>query len=239
MPTTTDKRIILSGVPIAWLLRIQSGDPQGSITELYRFDNLGEIQIKINISAEESKGENIDITRADGAIIRFPKFNLVLDGITEQDITPADASSNSTGKAEFVLKVNEAPLPTTITSFTAWLKDLKSKAKDLFLLVVPTGFTYNSRSQNKADGYIYCLVRLSSSLELTTNEKPNGISLTFQSARCTLSGVDATLIESATFTAITWKGRSASFTPPSLATGDGDILVSGDIIIKESATYTY
>lgn len=106
MPTTTDKKIILTGSPFAWIHKVDAG----ALTELWKFDNLQSTTYKImKPGANSQQGENIDINRADGAIWRFKKTNLVLSGEDESDITPADASSDASGKGEITLVVNEAP----------------------------------------------------------------------------------------------------------------------------------
>jgi hypothetical protein len=239
MPTTVNKRLILSGAPFGWLHELATGAP-GTITSLWRFDNLQSAQIKALIPGDQQSGENIDINRADGAIWRFSKYNLVLSGEDETDITPASASSDATGKGEITLVTNEAPLPTTINSWTAWLESLKGKFNSLFMLTVPTGFTLHSRdTQKKVDGYAHMLCKLSTGIDLQLNNNPGSLSLTFVSYKNSLAGLTGTIIEAATFTGIVHKGKGDSYAPEALEVGDGDLLLAGNILFKESASYTY
>lgn len=236
---TVPKRVIISNAPFAWIHRIQAGTP-GTISELYRFNNLADGKIKIAVAEQSSSGDNIDIKRGDGAVWRFSKFNLVLSGVDESDITPASQGADATGKCTVTLTTNEAPLPTTINSMTLWLKDVVAKKGDLMMITVPVGFTYDGRtSQGKCDGWLHVLGKLNNDLELATNDSPSTISLEYVSYKCTLSGVTAEIIEAATFTGVTWKGKAITITPPSLSAGDGDVLMDGDIVLAADATYTY
>jgi len=246
MGATVAKRSIISMAPFGWIHKItpspDGGTTPGTIAELYQFDNLAEGSgIKLPIADNQSAGsDNIDITRGDGAIFRFPKFNLILDGETEEDITPAGSDSNSTGKAEVTIVTNEAPLPVTIVSWTAWLADLKLNKDELLLVTMPTGFSYDSReNQKKADGYIYVVAKITSDIEQKLGVNPSQITLVLSSNKLGETDIAATDLEAVSYTSIAWKGKGASFTPPALESGDGDVLISGDVVIKESASYEY
>lgn len=237
--STTDKRIILSMAPFFWVHELASGTP-GTIAELWRFDNLQSGNIKIPKPGEESSGDNIDINRGDGAIWRFPKYNLVLDGSDESDITPTDSSGDATGKCDVSVLTNEAPLPTTIISMTAWLEAWQAKFNSLFMITCPIGFTQHSRdTQKKVDGYVYCLAKMNAGIDLGLSNSPASLSLEFISYKNTLSGLTGAIIEAATFTGIVHKGKGDTYTPPSLTAGDGDVLLAGDVVIAQHATYTY
>jgi hypothetical protein len=236
---TIIKRIILALVPVMWVHKLEAGEP-GTIEELWRFDNLADgCGIKLLQPAANESGDNLDITRGDGAIFRFPKFNLIMDK-DEADITPAEQSSDATNKAEITAVTNEAPLPATIASWTAWMKEFYDtiQAGDLLMFTLPTGFTYDSReNQNKADGYVTLLVKVTSDFDQKLGVAPSTLQIVGASNKSTLSGVTGTIIEGATFTAISWKGKGFDFAGPSLQTGDGETLMAGEPVFTEEASY--
>ncbi len=248
MAKTVAKRSIISMAPFGWIHKItpssDGGTTPGEISELWQFDNLADGSgIKLPIIDNQSGGnDNIDITRGDGAIFRFPKFNLVLDGETEDDITPAGSGADATGKAEITLVTNEAPLPTTIVSWTDWLKDLNTNRGEFLLVTLPTGFTYDSReNQSKADGYIYVVAKITSDIEQKLGTGPSQMTIVLKSNKLGATDILATALEAASYTPIAWKNKGVSFTPPPLAAldNDGDTLISGDVVIKADASYTY
>lgn len=243
---TTDKRIILMPSPFAWMHELIAGSTEPLVTaavnETFRFDNLakgGRIAMK-NPAGADQGGENVDIVRADGAITRFGKFNLVLDGTDESDITPADASDDNTGLGTIEIITNEAPLPTTINSWTAFIKTLKEKVGSLWLITVATGFTYASRelATPKVDGWIRMIGKITNDLELDLSENQT-LKLTFDSYKANLTDVDNTLLALTDFTAINWKGKGKNFTPPDLTSGEADDLLLGKVVVKTDVTYTY
>jgi hypothetical protein len=237
---TVPKRVIISNAPFGWIHKLAAGDPAGSITELYRFDNLSDSEIKLTVAEASGSGDNVDIKRGDGAVWRFSKFNIVLSGVDETDITPASQGSDASSKAVMTITTNEAPLPVTITSMTLWLKDLVAKKGDLLMITLPVGFTYDARTnQGKVDGFVRMLGKLNNDIDLKTNDSPSTIALEFVSYKCTLAGVDDVLIEAATYTGIVWKGKAITITPPNLSVGDGDELIAGNVVFAQSATYSY
>jgi len=244
--TTTNKRILVSGAPFAWLFKIAAGtegtpDVPGTITELWRFDNLADISVKINLpSAAAATGEKITLNVNDGTIWQWNKCNVVMDALTETDVTPSAASADATGLGEVTIITNEAPLPVTIVTPTEWLEDIQDEFDSLFMLVVPTGFTLDSRDQQKlVDGYVYLICKLSTGIDLKLANAPATISLTFISYKCTLLLVTTAIIEAATFTGIVHKGKGDTYIPEDLEAGDGALLMDGKVIFKPSATYTY
>ena len=239
MPTTTDKKIILTGSPFAWVHKVDAG----ALIELWKFDNLQSTTYKImKPGATSQSGENIDINRADGAIWRFPKTNLVLSGIDETDITPAAASSDATGKGEITLVINEAPL--SANSWTAFIKTLKDELNSLFLITIGTGYSHKARTDitlRKPEGFVHLIGKINNDVEQQLNNSPLSISLTFVSYAN--SGLDeADLTSTSLFTAITWKlGGSGDVTgikPPDITSGGATTLLSGDILVVPATTYS-
>lgn len=235
---TTNKSMILSGTPFAWIHKIAA---TGAPAIKYKFDNLQSATYKLIRPSSDAaaSGENLDINRADGGIIRFPKTSLIIDGKDESDITPASASSEATNKGEITLVINEAPVG---MSWTQFIKDLKTEFSSLFCVTIGTGFTYDSRNtQKKADGWLYMFAKLNNDIEQQLNNGATSLTLTFASYLCTYSDVAVTPanVEAMAFAALKHKPSADTYQAASLASGDGAILKSGDIVIKTDASYTY
>ena len=239
MPTTTDKKIILTGSPFAWVHKINAG----ALTELWKFNNLQSSTYKILKPDSSASSDNIDINRADGAIWRFPKTNLILSGIDETDITPAGTSSDATNKGEITLVVNEAPIESN--SWTAFIKQLKDNIDAKFLITIGTGYSHKARTDaalRKPDGFIHMIGKINNDLEQQLNNNPASISITFVSYKN--SGLDEEdLTGSSLFTAITWKlggtGKDVDgIKPPDIISGDAQKLLEGDVVIVTNITYS-
>lgn len=240
MPTTTDKKIILTGSPFAWIHKIEDED----LSELWKFNNLQSSTYKILKPGSSSQGsENIDINRADGAIWRFPKTNLILSGEDESDITPADASSDASNKGEITLVINEAPMESN--SWTAFIKQLKDNMDAKFLITIGTGYSHKARTDatlRKPDGFIHMIGKVNNDLEQQLNNSPASITITFVSYKN--SGLEATdLTAVSLFTAITWKlggtGKDIEgIKPPDLLSTDAEKLLTGDVVVVTNITYS-
>lgn len=240
MPTTTDKKIILTGSPFAWIHKIENED----LSELWKFNNLQSSTYKILKPGSSSQGsENIDINRADGAIWRFPKTNLILSGEDESDITPADASSDASNQREITLVINEAPIESN--SWTAFIKQLKDNMDAKFLITIGTGYSHKARTDatlRKPDGFIHMIGKVNNDLEQQLNNSPASITITFVSYKN--SGLEATdLTAVSLFTAITWKlggtGKDIEgIKPPDLLSTDAERLLAGDVVVITNITYS-
>ncbi|MBX3043178.1 MAG: hypothetical protein KIT33_07680 [Candidatus Kapabacteria bacterium] len=240
MPTSTDKKIILTGSPFAWIHKIENED----LSELWKFNNLQSSTYKILKPGSSSQGsENIDINRADGAIWRFPKTNLILSGEDESDITPADASSDASNKGEITLVINEAPIESN--SWTAFIKQLKDNMDAKFLITIGTGYSHKARTDatlRKPDGFIHMIGKVNNDLEQQLNNSPASITITFVSYKN--SGLEATdLTAVSLFTAITWKlggtGKDIEgIKPPDLLSTDAERLLTGDVVVITNITYS-
>jgi hypothetical protein len=230
MATTFDKNIILSGAPFAWLHTIN----EGTITEKWRFDNLQNSTYKLTKPGTDTGGENIDIQRADGVIIRFPKTSKILSGKDETDITPADASSDATGKGEITIVTNEAPL--NATSYPEFINELRANMDKFWMITIGTGYSYaNSISASrKPNGYIHMIGKINTDIEQTLDSNPSSLSITF--VAYTNSGLEEADLTAATFTAITLKlggtGKDKTGIAPAAIDATGaDIILSGDLLI--------
>lgn len=240
MPTTTDKKIILTGSPFGWVHLIDNG----ALTELWKFNNLQSSTYKILKPGSSSQGsDNIDINRADGAIWRFPKTNLILSGIDETDITPADASSDASNKGEITLVANEAPIESN--SWTAFIKAVKEKMDAKFLVTIGTGYSHKARTDatlRKPDGFIHMIGKINNDIEQQLNNNPSILTTTFVSYKNSgLEETDLTAID--LFTAITWKlggtGKDVEgIKPPDIVSADAQKLLAGDVVVVTNITYS-
>jgi len=237
MTTTMDNLIRLYGSPFAWVCLINpDGTPK--VTEQWLFDNLQNPSYKITKPGSDTGGENIDIARADGATIRFTKKNLIISGEDETDITPADASSDATGKGEITLVTNEANVGAT--SFTSFIADIKANYDALFLVVLGTGYSYQQSisADRKPDGWVYMIGKINNDIEQTLDANPGTVTLTFVSYKAS-GAIAKTDLTSLNFTSQTLKlggsGKNKTgIAPEDIADGVADSLLSGDIVFVET-----
>lgn len=240
MPTSTDKKIILTGSPFGWVHLIDNG----ALTELWKFNNLQSSTYKIlKPGTTSSSSDNIDINRADGAIWRFPKTNLILSGIDETDITPADASSDATSKGEITLVANEAPVESN--SWTAFIKAVKDKMDAKFMVTIGTGYSHKARTDatlRKPDGFIHMIGKINNDLEQQLNNNPASLTMTFVSYKN--SGLEESDFTATNlFTAITWKlggtGKDVEgIKPPDIVAVEAQKLLLGDIAVVTNIIYS-
>ncbi|MCO5250131.1 MAG: hypothetical protein M9949_01770 [Candidatus Kapabacteria bacterium] len=242
MPTM-DKRIIVNGAPFAYIHKASAG----VLSLLYTFDNLQNVQITMpRADAAASSGNNNDLNRSDGGIIRFPQESLVLDGRDETDITPAEDSSDATGKGKIVFTNNEAPLPTSINSYTAWLKSLKDNADSLFLISIATGFTWAGKSAGtpKVDGWARMLCKLNNDIDFQAGANASSISLEFVSYKNPI-GTEALEVGAIsgvggiTYANIAWKGKATNIVSPVITEAEATAILAGDIVLSPDNVYTY
>lgn len=242
MATTMDKRMIMKGGPFAYLYEAS----EGALSLAYTFDNLatGTQIVLPKADAAAASSNNLDATRADGAIIRFPAETLVVSGVDETDITPAEESTDATGKGRITIVTQEAPLPTTINSWAAFMADLKSKHDSLFLLTVATGFAYGGATAGtpKVDGWARMLCKINNDLDFTFGNQITALTLEFVSYKNplgddALAEIDLTGI---TFGNIAWKGKgSVTVAAPVITSGEATSILAGDIVISPDMTYSY
>lgn len=240
MPTSTDKKIILTGSPFGWVHLIDNG----ALTELWKFNNLQSSTYKIlKPGTTSSSSDNIDINRADGAIWRFPKTNLILSGIDETDITPADASSDATSKGEITLVANEAPVESN--SWTAFIKAVKDKMDAKFMVTIGTGYSHKARTDatlRKPDGFIHMIGKINNDLEQQLNNNPASLTMTFVSYKN--SGLEESDFTATNlFTAITWKlggtGKDVEgIKPPDIVSVEAQKLLLGDVAVVTNIIYS-
>lgn len=249
--STTNKGIILSGVPVAWV-QIIANPNTPNCAEIWRFDNLQSAQIKlIRGGAAAAGGNNIDINRSDGGIIRFPKDSLIISGLDESAVTEAASTSvDATGFGETVLVTNESPIgvgaAATDVTWSAFIQRLYLNKDALLLICVPVGFTYSSRfgsGSHEADGYYYLICKLSSDIDMTANNTPMTLSLTFISYKITSSASDAdtawpTYLKTVTFsnTALKLGGSTITLSPPTITTECAADLYAGKPYVIQDFT---
>lgn len=169
-------KILIKGAPFAYLLPI---DGTGFVattpdtTDIIGLSNIGDPTIKVPASeSSTSSAEYIDVTRCDGAVIRFTKSNVIIDGSTGNAFQEASGGgSDASGLGEITLIVNAAPEGgagfLSLTSFSKFYQYMKDNQNRKFLVIVATGFTYTGSGASKVDGWAYMIGRLTNDLELT------------------------------------------------------------------------
>jgi len=236
MPNTMSTGILFRALPVAWVFEIDQS--ANTVTELWTFDNLQSCNYKIPKNPDSSSdSETIDINRADGAIIQFPKEELVIDGTNEEDIT--GSSGNLTGAGEVTIVANQAP--TEQTSFTAFLMELQEKIDSKFLVIIPTGMSYTDTVSSTPDseGFLYMIGDITSDIEQELSGEPSSVSITFGAAKP--NSADDTALGSAidgiTPSAIDWKRGMTSDAEiqPAFPADADDNLIEGKIVIELEA----
>ena len=254
--STTNKGIILHGAPVAWIQTINPNT--GAIAEIWRFDNLQSAQLKlIRGGAAAAGSNNIDINRSDSGVIRFQKNTLIINGVDESAVTEAATTNvDATGFGELILVTNQAPIAVgealADNTWSEFINRLYANKDTLLLIAVPIGFTFASRYEagtHEADGYYYLVCKLSSDIDMTANNTPMSLSLTFVSYKvsssldkgafgtdATPTGIVRTNMINATWTDIGLKlGGSSTITlnPPALLQADADLLFAGNPVVKK------
>ena len=170
MASTTDKQIILYGVPVCWVFDLDVATPDG-IIDLWQFDNLG-VNPTYKIMAggsSSSGGENIDITRADGGIIRFTKTIPIIKGEDDTKAVESSGGTSASGFGEMTIVINESYIGAS--SWTAFIKAVQAKKANSakFLIVFPTGYTHARKGAMGIgiipDGYVYMIGSISNDIE--------------------------------------------------------------------------
>lgn len=213
--TTTDKRIVLSAVPVMWLHEIVTANDVTTVVESFLFDNLADLQYKCNLaSAASASASNLDITRGDGTIIRFPKSETIISGVTELEVTDVTKSTDATGLGEISATILEAPkcYVSSAMTYVTWSEFLeifraKIAAGNKFFATFPTGFSYDSRFKSGGsqlpDGFGFMIGALSTGIDVTANATPSQLKMTLVSYKNT--NATKALIGGVTYTAINLK----------------------------------
>ncbi len=241
MALSMKNNIILNQVPVAWLFKA-SGTSGGaaSLEIVYKFDNTASAKVNIPLAsaAASSDSKNVQITRGDGAIIQFPAVDLTLDG-TDETVIAASSGSGDAGKGTIELVVNEAPIG--LSSFTAFIGDLVANKDTMFLVIIPTGYSYSRKgtgTSKEPDGFIFAWAKFSANIDLNYNNQHNPLTLSFAVQKNTEFIGDLT---SDPFTgqgiAIKLGGSDISATlniPPALTSEQQTLLNSGGIVVVEN-----
>lgn len=218
-------KVIINTAPVALLYKVSAG----ALTLAYTFPTVS-AKVKIALgSSSSTSGDNLDINMPDGNILRFAKGQKIFNGVDESDVTPVTSSTTATGYGEVVLSITEAP--NEMNNMTALLKDLEAEKDSKFLLVIPTGFTYQGQNtDHKADGWAYMLGKRTTDIEMDYKEGAIPLSVTFASqSDSTLVAIDFTGL---TMPAIDWRAGATTLTPASLVSGDETTLLAGKVLLK-------
>lgn len=205
-------KILIKGAPFAYLLPINDAgtgfvETTTGTTDIIGLNNIGDPTIKVPASeASTSSAEYIDVTRCDGAIVRFTKSNVIIDGSTGNAFQEASSGgTDASGLGEITLIVNAAPDASgqdegdtallSIATFSKFYQYMKDNQNRKFLVIVATGFTYTGSGANKVDGWAYMIGRLTNDLELTAGSgNAATLTLTFAANKATGTGM-ATAID--------------------------------------------
>lgn len=235
---SANKNLILSGAKTAWIYDIVPGSPDTFVLK-YSIGNLLSANLKVPISAAAANTENIDVTSADGGIVRFPKESYIISGIDDTEIASETGGLNASGLGEITLVLNEAP--EEATSNTAFIDELKNDKDDTVLIIVPTGYSYDrtgTGTSKKPDGFAYMFGKRSNDLDLAFASANTTLSLTFAAQK--QSDLDLT---SKAFTGdgiLVKRGGSGKDIPATvnipidLVSGDITDLKLGKVVLKET-----
>lgn len=249
MSVTTNRKILITAGPFCWIHLIDSG----AVTELYAFDNIKSHPFGLPLPSEDSEGDNVDIERAEGGIIRFTKNQPIISGEDETEKTDPSKDADATAKGTITVVSNEAPVQSTINSPAAFLQDLNEKrlAGNKYIITTSVGYTYYSRNtgigstpKKQPDGWFRMVGKFGKGIDMAMDANPQSFSLEFLSYKDTT--IDSADIEGMTYTELTHKLGGAGkditgITPPALASPADDTLISNllngiPIITPVSAT---
>lgn len=248
MAFDTNTKTLIKGAPFAYLIPIKSDDSgfvetaQGT-KDIIGLNYIGDPTIKTIVpeSTSSSSTEYLDITRADGALIRFAKSSAIIDGTTGNAFTEGATGGDSTGYGEITITTTVAPSSDTgcysIDTFSTFIKYMQTHQTKKFLVAVATGFNYagSVAATPTVDGWAYMVGKLSSDLEIT----PSGstiasLSMTFVSNKTNTTM--ETAIEALTFPSLTYYKNgtdTASFAAPTVT--DAADLKAGKVLITPTA----
>jgi hypothetical protein len=246
----TSKTIIINGVPAAWATPIKDpGDGTGLILlPQLKFDNITTPVIGFPFAGDAAAaggGDNIDIVRGDGAIIRFPKDSLTIDG---RDETVIAASGGSSADTAAIGTINFSALQADIdsTNYPAFIKKLKDNRLNYWLVCVPLGENYERRHNSSATdpnavGYAFLFAKLTGSFNLSVAPQTGApVALSFTGTKYSGSETNGeALLQSALFPPIAIKCVTPAYTPapqpqpsPITTPTEAADLLKGDILIK-------
>jgi len=177
-------------LPLAKLCR----NTQSAITETYNFTQGVSAQIVVPLSSEEAAGgEKVEPRNSMGVTYSFGRKNVVLDGLTGDDITPAGETSTATGKITMTLVFN-AP-PEEHDTWISFIRELATYKSDMFLVVVPAGILYENWDTAEGDGWVAFNGKLTNDIDFTFAEAIGTITLTFTSHSTTLGAATLAALE--------------------------------------------
>ena len=257
-PSTTNQKMIINDCPMAWIYKfnVGTGASDDVLSPLYFFDNLTSIAYKLQKgTAASGTAANVDRTRADGALIRFPKESLILDGTTEIQVIDASGGSDATQYCEITLITQEAPCnlddddvafdtitnPFKFDSWTDFIADLLSQieAGAKLLVIIPTGYSYdrkNTSSLRLADGFVYCIGMITNEPESPAGQDKT-LTLTFASNKYVTLDTNMSMDFSDHGIKIKRGGGDSDIPasinyPPALDSSDFVILATGKPVVK-------
>lgn len=234
--------IIIEGLPLAWMFLVPTS--AGVPAETFKFDNLASAGY-VPLVPEEAQSANIDIERADGALTRFGKTTLVIDGTDETTVANSAAVGDETLKGEMTLVINEASVESE--SWPAMIASLITNHARDWLVAIPIGFSYETRelATPVSEGYVFMIGRITNNLDQLMSAAPSNLTLTFKSVKNTAL-VQANLTGADLFTGIDWKRGDttvAAMKPTDTGAGDlstdqADDLILGELVVDAEYVHT-
>lgn len=258
MPTQLDKNTVLTGLPLVWIGIIDpAGDDPDNIAWLWGFRTAKKVGYKNNLPSTSGGSDKSEIVYADGTKVQFNKIEKLIDLVTETETTDPTKDVEATGLGEISFEAGSAPLKYVTDAFVAglgwteWLSILQGYLGKKFLIIVPTGVSYDSRygraGTKVADGYAYMIGKLSTGIEQEIAANATSLNMTFVSYLDTTSGLD-TAISTLGGTIPSLKiiagggSKDLSFTPDALdndpVNTDSTYLLSGKLLLK-GLSYTW
>ena len=246
MALTMADKMILNGAPALWAAPLSEGVGGLTLGTMQKYDNITTPVFTFAGSAAAAGGaaeEFIQVTRADGAIIEFPKGKLTLDGIDEtvKDSSGATAAGDSKATGTLQITVNEAEMGSA--SFSAWLNTMLGNINSFWLVCIPLGYNWKQRHPSSATahnavGYLFLIGKLSGNVAFTVAPQTGApIPLTWQGQKLTVQDLAAAsaAIAAAVFDPIPVKGITPAVTlapTAGLTATEAEDLLKGTVIIK-------
>lgn len=242
-----NRTIPINGVPVAWATPIDDDGVALTLGTQMRFDNISTPVFGFPFAgdaAAAADGENIDITRGDGAIIRFPRTSLTIDGRDETVITSTGGGSVDTA-ALGTIQFTALQADVDSTNYTAFINKLKAARNKFWLVCVPIAESYERRHPSSAVdpnafGYGFLFGKLSGSFNLSVAPQTGApLPLSWQGTKYGGSAVGGdAVLAAALFPGITVKGVTPAYTPAPqpqpnpITIAEATELLKGDILFK-------
>jgi len=222
-----------------WAAAVTKSGEEYSLAKKWSFPNITSLTYKIPApeGASSKSTEYVDIQRADGMVIRFPKKTgningidgtLMADGV---EITTDSKGHTLTGVGEVTVVIAQAP--EEVISWTKFISDvvelMRNDPDGRLLIAFPTGESHIKRSVS-ADGYGYMMGKISSDIEQQLTNNATSLSVTFKSVSTPeLTETDFTSFAFDPIEYNSWSGGGKSYAVPAITTQTAGRLIAGQL----------